>query len=78
VDSYLLDLRKFTKDSLIKKNNTIKANIFIVKLFPKTKTVNFNNIIIKATIKQKIFNISLIILIEEINKLIKSLFKKKF
>ena len=47
MDFYLLDLRRFTKDSLIG-NNIIKANIFIVKFFPKTKIVDFSNIAIEA------------------------------
>jgi len=49
MDPYLLDLKKFIKDSLIG-NSIIKANIFVIKFFPKTKIVNFNNIIIEAII----------------------------
>jgi len=44
---YLLDLKRFIKDPLIN-NNTIKADIFIAKFFPKTKTVDFSNIKIEA------------------------------
>jgi len=46
MDPYLLDLKKFTKDPLIG-DNTIKADIFIAKFFPKTGTVDFSNIAIK-------------------------------
>jgi len=76
VDPYLLNLRKFIKDPLIN-NNTIKADIFAAKFFPKTKIVDFSNIKIEAIIKQRALNISPIILIEKINKLIRSLLNRK-
>jgi len=69
-DFYLLDLRGSIKD-LLTDNNTIKVNIFGIKLFLKIKIVDFNNI--KTIIKQRVLNISPIILTEEINKLIRSL-----
>jgi len=47
MDPYLLDFKRFIRDPLIG-DNIIKANIFIVKYFPKTKIVNFSNITIKA------------------------------
>jgi len=50
VDFYLLDLKKFIRDSLID-NNVIKVNIFIVKFFPKIGIVYFNNIVIEVIIK---------------------------
>jgi len=71
-DLYLLDLRRSTKDPLID-NNTIKADIFTAKFFPKTKIVNLNNIKIETITEQRVFNISPIIITEEINKLIRSL-----
>jgi len=43
VDFYLLDFKKFTKDSLID-NNIIKVNIFMAKFFLKIKIVDFSNI----------------------------------
>jgi len=43
VDFYLLDLKKFIKDSLIN-NNIIKVNIFIVKISPKIEIIDFSNI----------------------------------
>jgi len=43
MDPYLLDLRKFIKNSLID-NNIIKINIFIAKFFPKIKIADFSNI----------------------------------
>ena len=49
MDFYLLDLKKFIKDSLIN-NNIIKANIFIVKFFFKTGIVNLSNIKIEVII----------------------------
>jgi len=76
VDPYLLDLRRFIKNPLIN-NNTIKADIFIAKFFPKTKIVDFSNIKIEVIIEQRAFNISPIILIEEINKLIRSFLNNK-
>jgi len=76
VDPYLLDLRRSIKDFLIN-NNIIKADIFIVKFFPKTRIVNFSNIKIEAIIEQRAFNISSIILIKKINKLIRSFLNKK-
>jgi len=75
-DLYLLDLRRSIKDPLIN-NNTIKADIFIVKFFPKTKIADFNNIKVEAVIEQRAFNINPIILIEEISKLIKSFLNSK-
>ena len=47
MDPYLLDLRRFIKNPLIN-NNTIKADIFIVKFFLKIKIVNLSNIKIEA------------------------------
>jgi len=49
VDPYLLDLRRFIKDLLIN-NNSIKADIFITKFFPKTKIIDFSNIKIEIII----------------------------
>jgi len=49
-DPYLLDLRRSIKDPLID-NNTIKADIFTAKFFPKTKTADFSNIKVEATIE---------------------------
>ena len=49
MDPHLLDFKGFIKDLLIS-NNIIKANIFIVKFFPKTQIVNFSDIAIKAII----------------------------
>ena len=66
MDLYLLDLKKSIKDPLIN-NNTIKADIFTAKFFPKTRIVDFSNIKIEAIIEQRVFNISPIILIKEIN-----------
>jgi len=62
MDPYLLDLRRFIKDLLIS-NNTIKANVFIIKFFFKTGIINFNNIAIEVIINQQVFNISFNILI---------------
>jgi len=76
VDFYLLDLRRSIKDPLIN-NNIIKVDIFIAKFFPKTRIVNFSNIKIEAIMEQRVLNISPVILIEEINKLIKSLLNSK-
>jgi len=76
VDFYLLNLEKSIKDPLIN-NNIIKVDIFTIKFFPKTKIINFSNIKIEAIIEQKALNISPIILIEEINKLIRSLLNGK-
>ena len=76
MDPHLLDLRRSIKDPLIN-NNTIKANIFVTKFFPKIKIIDLSNIKIKAIIEQRTFNISPIILIEKINKLIRSLLNKK-
>ena len=77
VDFYLLDFKKSIKDLLIN-NNTIKADIFIAKFFPKTKTIDFSNIKIEVIIiEQRALNISFIILIEKISKLIKSLLNRK-
>jgi len=75
-DPYLLDLKRSTKDPLIN-NNTIKADIFIAKFFPKTRIADFSNIKIEATTEQRALNISLIITIEKINKLIRSLLNSK-
>ena len=75
-DLYLLDLRRSIKDPLIN-NNTTKADIYIIKFFPKTKIVDFSNIKIKAIINQRALNISLIISIKKINKLIKSFLNRK-
>jgi len=75
-DLYLLDLRRSIKDFLID-NNIIKADIFIVKCFPKTKIADFSNIKVKVIMEQKVFNISFIILIEKISKLIKSFLNSK-
>jgi len=47
MDFYLLDLKKSIRDFLIG-NNTIKADIFIIKFFPKIKTTDFSNIAIEA------------------------------
>ena len=47
MDPYLLDLKRSTGDPLIG-DNTIKANIFIAKFFPKTGIIDFSNIAIKA------------------------------
>jgi len=47
MDLYLLDLRRSIGDFLIG-DNTIKANIFVAKFFPKTRIVDFNNIAIEA------------------------------
>jgi len=47
MDLYLLDLRRSTGDPLIG-DNTIKADIFVAKFFPKTKTIDFSNIVIEA------------------------------
>ena len=49
MDLYLLNLKKSIKDPLIG-NNSIKANIFIIKFFSKTRIVNFSNITKKAII----------------------------
>ena len=76
MDPYLLDLKRVIRDFLIN-NNTIKANIFIIKFFPKIEIADFNNIIIEAITKQRVFNISLIIAIKKINKLIRSLLNRK-
>jgi len=76
MDPYLLDLRKSTKDFLIG-NNTIKANIFVAKFFPKTGIMNFNNMAIEVIRDQRVLNISPSILIEEVNKLIRSLLNRK-
>jgi len=73
---YLLDLRRFIKDLLINKN-TIKADIFIAKFFPKTKIVNFRDIKIEVITNQRALNISPTILIKEISKLIKSFLNRK-
>jgi len=73
-DPYLLDFRRFIKKPLID-NNIIKINVFVAKFFPKIKIVNFSNI--ETIIKQRVFNISFIILVEEINKLIRSLLNGK-
>jgi len=64
VDFYLLDLKRSIKDSLID-NNTIKADIFTVKFFPKIGIIDFNDI--ETIIKQRVFNISPIISVKEIN-----------
>jgi len=50
MDPYLLDLKRSTRDPLIG-DNTIKANIFTVKFFPKTGIANLNNIAIEVIIK---------------------------
>jgi len=47
MDLYLLDLRRSIKDPLIG-DNTIKANILIVKFFPKTGIIDLSNIAIEA------------------------------
>jgi len=47
MDPHLLDLRRSTKDPLIG-DNTIKADIFTAKFFPKTKIIDFSNIAIEA------------------------------
>jgi len=77
VDPYLLDLRRLIKDLLID-NNTLKADIFAVKFFPKTEIIDFSDIKKEIIINQRALNISPIILAEKINNLIKSLLKKKF
>jgi len=59
VDPYLLDLRRFIRD-LLKNNNTIKANIFIIKFFLKIGIADFSDIIIEAIIEQRVFNIGLL------------------
>ena len=76
MDPHLLDLRRSTKDPLIG-DNTIKADIFTAKFFPKTKIINFNNIAIKIIKNQKVLNISFSISTEKISKLIKSLLNGK-
>ena len=58
-------------------NNTIKADIFIVKFFPKTRTADLSDIKIEAIIEQKIVNISPTILTEKISKLIKKILNGK-
>jgi len=75
-DPHLLDLRKFIKNLLIN-NNIIKADIFIVKFFPKTGIVNFSNIKVKVITEQRAFNINFTILIEKISKLIRSFLNNK-
>ena len=59
MDPYLLDLRRFIRD-LLKNNNTIKANIFIIKFFLKIGIADFSDIIIEAIIEQRVFNIGLL------------------
>jgi len=49
MDHYLLDFKRSIKDPLIS-DNIIKADIFIIKFFPKTRIINFSNIAIKAII----------------------------
>jgi len=49
MDPYLLDLKRSIKDPLIG-GNTIKANIFIVKFFPKTRIIDFSDIAIEVII----------------------------
>jgi len=53
------------------------VDILVAKFFPKTGTVDFSDIKIEATTEQRELNISPIILIEEINKLIRSLLNSK-
>jgi len=47
MDPHLLDLRRFIKDPLIG-DNTIKADILVVKFFPKTRIADFSDIAIEA------------------------------
>jgi len=47
MDPHLLDLRRFIRDFLTS-NNTIKADIFVIKFFPKTGIIDFSDIAIEA------------------------------
>jgi len=47
MDLYLLDLRRSTGDFLIG-DNTIKADIFAAKFFPKTRIIDFSDMAIEV------------------------------